>query len=477
MVHSVPRGIVLIVLLAVAWLLAGAWLAERSIDVLSQANERDAQNHEVRESLQQLLSAMQDAETGQRGYILTRSLSFLEPYYEANRQIDRLLVRAQELTADSPAQRRSLDQLSRTVAAKREFLSRTIEYEDAGQHARAIAAVSAGTGRQLMSNIRAGIDGMQQEEGRQLASSSAEQQSALVDTQKVLYGYAVLSVLLLGLAIAVSSSELRSANRARLEILGINQQLEQRVRELAELRDAAMAADRAKTAFLATISHELRTPLNAIIGFSGLMLESPAAAIDDVQRKHVDIIHKAGRHLLELVNEVIDITVIEAAQLLLHLESVDIGQVLLEQCDAMRLQARSRNLELKFIDPGESITVRADVQRLRQVITNLVSNALKFTDYGYVHVSIATDGEFARVTVDDTGIGIPVARRAELFVPFRRVRERGDAHREGLGLGLSICLRLIENMGGRIGIDDHPGGGTRFWFTVPRAGKTPAVSA
>jgi signal transduction histidine kinase len=477
MLNSVPRGIVFIVLLAVAWLLAGAWLGQRSINVLSQADEQDARNHEVRESLQKLLSAMQDAETGQRGYILTRSFSFLEPYDEANRQIDRLLDRVQKLTADLPAQRRSLQQLTPTVAAKREFLSRTIAYENAGQHAQAIAAVAAGTGRKLMDDIRVEIDGMQQEVRRQLARSSAAQQAALANMRKVLFGYGALSVLLLALAIAVSSRELRRANRARLEILGINQQLEQRVRELAELRDAAMAADRAKTAFLATVSHELRTPLNAIIGFSGLMLESPAAAIDEVQRKHVDIVHKSGRHLLELVNEVIDITVIEAGGLQLHLETVDIAQVLLEQCDAMRLHARSRNLELKFIDPGESIAVLADVQRLRQVVTNLLSNALKFTDYGYVHVSVTTDGEFVRIAVDDTGIGIPVARRAELFVPFRRVRERGDAHREGLGLGLSICLRLIENMGGRIGIDDHPGGGTRFWFTVPLAGKTPKVSA
>jgi signal transduction histidine kinase len=234
-----------------------------------------------------------------------------------------------------------------------------------------------------------------------------------------------------------------------------------------QARDEAEGANRAKSAFLATTSHELRTPLNAIIGFSSLLAEDPA--LDDDQRRQLGIIRQSGLQLLELIKEILDIATIESGYLALRLQSIDLDAVLLEQCDFMQSQAQEAGLELRLAECGDVPSVRADPLRLRQVVRNLLANAIKFTDDGSVTVRCTEAGPVIRVEIADTGIGIAPEEVELLFQPFQRREERGGRHRPGTGLGLAICRRLVDAMGGEIGVDSEPGQGSRFWFTLPIA--------
>lgn len=285
-------------------------------------------------------------------------------------------------------------------------------------------------------------------------TSSAEFEERTDDTQSplILVAGAALTLLVFSLLYIDAS------HRRRLEA-----QVQERTRELVVARDEAESASRAKTAFLATVSHELRTPLNAIIGFSAVLLQEP---MGDEQRRQLGIINRSGMQLLDLIKEILDITSIEAGHLVMKPVPVDLAQLLREQCESMQLQARDAGLALGLACEA-SVMVRADRGRLQQVVRNLISNALKFTDHGAVTIRCRVEGTVARVEVEDTGIGIPEDQLPTLFNPFQRVSNWTGQNRPGTGLGLAISRRLIEAMGGEIGVSSTVGRGSRFWFTLP----------
>jgi signal transduction histidine kinase len=285
-------------------------------------------------------------------------------------------------------------------------------------------------------------------------SSSASFEERAVDRQSglILVAGVALSLLVFSLV------NIDASHRRRLEA-----EVQQRTRELVLARDEAESASRAKTAFLATVSHELRTPLNAIIGFSAVLLQD---APGDEQRKQLAIINRSGLQLLELIKEILDITSIEAGYLVINPRPVQLSRLLSEQCESMQLQAREAGLALALVCQ-DSLVVRADVGRLQQVVRNLLSNALKFTDSGSVTIRCRAEGTMVRVELEDTGIGIPEEQMATLFNPFQRASTRAGQNRPGTGLGLAITRRLIEAMGGQVGVSSEVGRGSLFWFTLP----------
>ena len=238
-----------------------------------------------------------------------------------------------------------------------------------------------------------------------------------------------------------------------------------------KLVDEVKRASKAKSEFLSRMSHELRTPLNAILGF-GQLLERQKPT--EVQRKRVGYILSAGKHLLDLINEVLDISRIEAGRMQLSLEPVCVADALEETLDLMRPLATERSIQLSAsadIDAG--VHVLADRQRFKQVLVNLLNNAVKYTPFfGGVAVSYHVPGnEKVRVLVSDTGPGIPAEKLARLFTPFERLGAEQSAI-EGTGLGLALSQRLMDAMGGSIGVESAVGKGSTFWIELPLA-KSP----
>jgi two-component system NtrC family sensor kinase len=240
--------------------------------------------------------------------------------------------------------------------------------------------------------------------------------------------------------------------------------------ELRAAKEAAERADRAKSEFLSRMSHELRTPLNSILGFGQLL------AMDELagpQRESVDQILKSGRHLLNLINEVLDIARIEAGRVHLSVEDVRVEQVVAEAATMIAPIAAQAGVQLRMPTPGEcDRVVRADVQRLKQAVLNLLSNAVKYNRAGgSVSISCGpTAAGAVRLRIADTGIGIPPEKLGRLFTAFERL-DAEQAGIEGTGLGLVLSKRLVEAMGGTMGAQSESGKGSVFWIDLPPAAE------
>jgi signal transduction histidine kinase/CheY-like chemotaxis protein len=232
-------------------------------------------------------------------------------------------------------------------------------------------------------------------------------------------------------------------------------------------RDEAEAAARAKADFLAVMSHEIRTPMNGVLTMADLLHES---RLDDEQRGMTQIVRDSARSLLTIINDILDFSKIEAGKLPLEEVEIDLADLVRGVAELLNQQAAEKTLELAvYVDPALPRRLVGDPTRLRQILVNLTGNAIKFTERGSVSLiaQAAGDGTL-RLEITDTGIGLTPAQQAKLFQPFQQADSSTARKYGGTGLGLSICRRLVELMGGRIGVGAGPGGqGSTFWFVVP----------
>ncbi|MGY6707745.1 MAG: response regulator [Rhizobiaceae bacterium] len=231
----------------------------------------------------------------------------------------------------------------------------------------------------------------------------------------------------------------------------------------------AESADRAKSEFLANMSHEIRTPMNGVLGMAELLCKTD---LDNRQKTFADVILKSGNALLTIINDILDFSKIDAGQLSLDPAPFALNEAIEDVATLVATRVAEKDLELIVrIDPSLSGWVVGDVGRIRQIVTNLVGNAVKFTEKGHVLIDVSgtiEDGmSLVTIRVEDTGIGIPEEKRSQIFEKFSQVDATSTRRHEGTGLGLAIASRLIELMGGEIGLESEVGRGSTFWFTVP----------
>ena len=256
-------------------------------------------------------------------------------------------------------------------------------------------------------------------------------------------------------------------------INGMLASLEERNNELTKAKEAAEAGNRAKSAFVANISHELRTPLNGVIGMMQIMQTLP---LERVTRSYVNMAHGSAEVLLSLVSDVLDFSKVESGSFVLQREQVDLQQQLKVTLSSLVLRAQEKEIELLVVVSPEVPTQCAlDPLRLRQVILNLVGNAIKFTSRGEVELAVGVDERWGdqvmlHVCVRDTGIGIPGERLQAIFEPFTQADESTTRRFGGSGLGLTICKQIVERMGGSIWVESKVGSGSTFHFTCPTTG-------
>ena len=271
-----------------------------------------------------------------------------------------------------------------------------------------------------------------------------------------------------------SPTLVHDATGAPSEIIDIRRDVTAKVLLEAELHEARRVAERAaqtKADFMSNMSHELRTPLTSIIGFAGLLKLS--SGLDNKQNMFAERIDKSGKTLLRLVNDILDFSKIEADGVVLEAVDVDLRDVTDEALTLVSAQADAKGLDMK-VDLGTSpASFLGDAVRLRQVLVNLLGNAVKFTDQGHVELTVRKTGKgMLRFAVTDTGAGIAPDRAAEIFDRYTQADGSTTRTHGGTGLGLAICKGLVEAMGGEIGVESAPGSGSTFWFTI----RVPAVS-
>jgi PAS domain S-box-containing protein len=280
-------------------------------------------------------------------------------------------------------------------------------------------------------------------------------------------------------------ADITERKRVEEELRATQGTLERRVlvrtSELAEARDRAEAADRTKSAFLAAMSHELRTPLNSIIGFTGLMLQGLAGPLNAEQTKQLQMVKESGKHLLALINDVLDISKIEAGQIEIQRVPFDLGEAIQKMVQTVSPLAGNKQLPVAVrLAPGVG-SLNSDRRRVEQVLLNLLSNAIKFTERGRIMLTaeplsgtMHNPQSAIRICVTDTGIGIKPEDLDKLFQPFRQLDTGLTRQHEGTGLGLAICKRLVDRLGGTISVESEWGKGSTFSFTLPIEGGSNA---
>ncbi len=251
----------------------------------------------------------------------------------------------------------------------------------------------------------------------------------------------------------------------------MEEKVHERTRELEEARRSAEAANKAKSEFLSNISHELRTPLNSIIGFSEILRDGTAGPLSPDQQTYLKDIWESGKHLLRIINNLLDLSKIEAGMMELELDEFYLKELLEGSLGLFREKSDRRRIVLNADISGDIDMITADKTKIKQVVLNLVANAVKFTpDGGRVGITASLNGAGVQVTVWDTGIGMPAEDCARLFRPFVQLDNTLTKKYEGTGLGLHISKKLVELHGGRLSVESEPGKGSRFSFIIPARG-------
>ncbi len=432
--------------------------------VVQNAKERQWVNHTqlVLEKLDALSANLTDAETSQRGYVLTGEESYLGPYNGAASKVHENSKDLRQMTGDHPVQQRTLDRLQPVIAARLAILERWIEIRrQGGLHAGA-DFIPESSGKREMDESRMEIAGMRQEEDYLLVQRSLGVERASSRTRVAIVTGNALAVLFLFSAGVVVQREMGRRKDAEDEIRSLNVDLERRVEELAEsMKDLARSNSELQQ-FAYVASHDLQEPLRMVASFTQLLARRYKEKLDDDARDFINYAVDGATRMQTLITDLLSYSRVGTQGK--PLESTRCDEVLDRVLSNFRLAVKESGAVITR-DPLP--TVMADPVQLGQLFQNLIANAIKFRGEGSpnVHVSAERRGGDWEISVRDNGIGISQEHADRIFVIFQRLHTKTEY--PGTGIGLAICKKIAERHGGRIWVEPSPGGGSTFRFTIP----------